>query len=175
MKEIARYGFILAVICVAAAGLLAGVNALTGPKILAAMQAEEQAALKEVMPTAVKFTQVKSATDTTLYYKAFDNQDKLIGFVFKATGKGYSSVIETLAGVFLDDKISAIKVISLNETPGLGMRVAENKFTGQFNQQDSLDLSGVEAITGATISSRAVIDSVIRKAQEIKELIKDDK
>ncbi|MDD5130527.1 MAG: FMN-binding protein [Candidatus Omnitrophica bacterium] len=172
----ARYGFILAVICVAAAGLLAAVNALTGPKIIAAAQAEEQAALKEVMPLAGKFMPVKSPADnTTLYYKAFDNQDKLIGFVFKASGKGYSSVIETLAGVFLDDKISAIKVISLNETPGLGMRVAENKFTGQFNQQDSLNLSGVEAITGATISSRAVIDSVIKKAQEIKEMVKNDK
>ncbi|MCX5693893.1 MAG: FMN-binding protein [Candidatus Omnitrophica bacterium] len=176
MKEMARYGFILGVICVVAAGLLATVNALTGPKILAAAQSEEQAALKEVMPTAVKFTAIKlEADNTTLYYKVFDRQDKLIGFVFKASGKGYSSVIETLAGIFLDDKISVIKVISLNETPGLGMRVTEDKFTSQFNQQNSLDLSGVEAITGATISSRAVMDSVMKKAQEIKELIKNDK
>ncbi|MCX5669182.1 MAG: FMN-binding protein, partial [Candidatus Omnitrophica bacterium] len=71
--------------------------------------------------------------------------------------------------------ISAIKIISLNETPGLGMRVTEDKFTGQFNQQNSLDLSGVEAITGATISSSAVMNSVMKKAQEIKELIKNDK
>jgi Na+-translocating ferredoxin:NAD+ oxidoreductase subunit G len=176
MKEMARYGFILALICVVAAGLLAVVNTLTSPKILAAAVAEEQAALKEVMPLAVKFTAVKSAVDKeVLYYKAFDNQKKLIGFVFKASGKGYSSAIETLAGIFLDEKISAIKIISLNETPGLGMRVTEDKFTHQFNHQNSLDLSGVEAITGATISSRAVMNSVMKKAQEIKELIKNDK
>ena len=176
MREIARYGFILALICVIAAGLLAVVNKLTGPKIIAAAQSEEQAALKEVMPLAVKFNTVKSAADKeVLYYKAFDNQDRLIGFVFKASGKGYSSVIQTLTGIFPDGKISAIKIISLNETPGLGMRVREDKFTGQFNHQNSLDLSGVEAITGATISSRAVIDSVMKKAQEIKELIKNDK
>ena len=176
MKEIARYGFILAFICVVASGLLAAVNKLTGPKILAAAKSEEQAALKEVMPLAADFTAVQPAADKEiLYYKAFDPQGKLIGFVFKAAGKGYSSVIETLAGVFLDDKISAIKVISLNETPGLGMRVTEDKFTGQFNRQNSLDLSSVEAITGATISSRAVIDSVMKKAQEIKALIKNDK
>ena len=175
MKEMMRYGFILAFICVVAAGLLAMVNALTGPKILAAAQAEEQVALKEVMPLAAKFTVVKpDAAKEILYYKAFDRQDKLIGFVFKASGKGYSSVIETLAGIFLDGKISAIKIISLNETPGLGMRVTEDKFTAQFNQQSSLNLFFVEAITGATISSRAVMNSVMKKAQEIKELIKND-
>jgi len=176
MKEMTRYGFILALICVVAAGLLATVNKLTGPKILAAAQAEEQAALKEVMPLAAKFTAVESDADKeTLYYKAFDSQDKLIGFVFKAKGKGYSSVIETLVGIFPDEKISAIKIISLNETPGLGMRVTEDKFTSQFDQRHSLDLAGVQTITGATISSRAVIDSIMKKAQEIKELIKNDK
>ena len=176
MKEMARYGFILALICVVAAGLLATVNKLTGPRILAVALSEEQAALKEVMPLAVKFSAVKSATDEkVLYYKATDDQGKLIGFVFKASGKGYSSVIETLAGIFPDGKISAIKIISLNETPGLGMRITEDKFTGQFNHQNSSELSGVEAITGATISSRAVMDSVIKKAQELKELMKNDK
>ena len=174
MKEMVRYGFILALICIIAAGLLAGVNALTISKIAAQAQAEEQAALKEVMPQASRFTEVKSGQEI-LYYRALDNQDKLIGFIFKASGKGYSSVIETLAGIFPDGKISAIKVISLNETPGLGMRVTENNFTGQFNNQDAFNLSGVQAISGATISSRAVMDSVVKKAQEIKELIKNEK
>ena len=174
MKEMARYGFILALICVIAAGLLSGVNTLTRSKIAAQAKAEEQAALKEVMPQAAKFTEVKPGQET-LYYKALDSQDKLIGFVFKASGKGYSSVIETLAGISLDEKISAIKVVSLSETPGLGMRVTENSFTSQFNNQDALSLSGVQAISGATISSSAVMDSVIKKAQEIKELIKNEK
>ncbi|MCK9430277.1 MAG: FMN-binding protein, partial [Candidatus Omnitrophica bacterium] len=95
--------------------------------------------------------------------------------VFKASGKGYSSVIETLAGILPDGKINAIKVVSLNETPGLGMRVTEDSFTSQFNNQDALNLSGVQAIAGATISSRAVVDSVVKRAQELKELIKNEK
>ena len=176
MREVARYGLILALICVVAAGSLAAVNALTGPKILVAAVTEGQAAFKEVMPLAIKFSAVKSeAGEEVSYYKAFDNQDKLIGFVFKTSGKGYSSVIETLAGIFPDGKISAIKIISLNETPGLGMRVTEKDFIDQFIHQDSLDLSGVQAITGATISSRAVMNSVMKKAQEIRALIKNDK
>jgi electron transport complex protein RnfG len=174
MKEMIRYGFILALICAVAAGLLAGVNELTRAKIAAQAYAEEQSALKEVMPQAAKFTEVRSGEET-LYYKALDNQDKVLGFVFKAGAKGYSSVIQTLAGIFPDGKISAIKVVSQNETPGLGMRVIESKFTGQFSNQDSLNLSGVQAITGATISSRAVMNSVMKKAQEIRELIKHEK
>ncbi|MBU0547321.1 MAG: FMN-binding protein [Candidatus Omnitrophica bacterium] len=174
MKEVARYGFILALICIIAAGLLAGVNTLTRSKIAAQAQAEEQAALKEVMPQAAKFTEVKLGQEK-LYYKAVDTQDNLIGFVFTANGKGYSSVIKTLTGMFLNGKISAIKVMSLNETPGLGMRVTKNSFTRQFNNQDALSLSGVQAITGATISSKAIMNSVVKKAQEIKELIKSEK
>ena len=174
MKEMARYGFILALICIIAAGLLAGVNVLTRSKIAAQALAEEQAALKEVMPKAAKFSEVRAGQDI-LYYRALDSQDSLMGFVFKASGKGYSSVIETLAGVFLDGKISAIKVISLNETSGLGMRVAEGSFTNQFKNQDTLNLSGIQAIAGATISSRAVIDSITKKARELQELIKNER
>lgn len=176
MKEIARYSLILALICAIAAGLLAVVNRLTAPEILAAAQREEQAALKEVLPQASEFNAVKSeANKETIYYRGLNAQGKIVGYVFKAAGKGYSSVIETLVGIFPDGKINAIKVVSLSETPGLGMRVTENKFTHQFKQLSSLDLSGVEAITGATISSGAVINSVQAKAQEIKELIKNDK
>jgi len=174
MKEMIRYGFILALICAIAAGLLAGVNELTRSKIAAQAYAEEQSALKEVMPQAAKFTEVKSGEEI-LYYKALDNQDKIVGFVFKAGAKGYSSLVQTLAGIFPDGSISAIKVVSQNETPGLGMRITENKFTDQFKNQDSLSLSGVQAITGATISSRAVMDSVRKKAAEVLELIKNER
>jgi Na+-translocating ferredoxin:NAD+ oxidoreductase subunit G len=174
VKEIARYGFILALICSVAAGLLAGANELTRAKIATQAYAEEQASLKDVMPQAAKFREIKSGEEV-LYYKALDNQDRVLGFVFKASGKGYSSLIQTLAGISPDGRISGIKVISLNETPGLGTRVAENKFTDKFRGKDSSSLSGVQAIAGATISSRAIMNAVTKKAQEIKELIKNEK
>ncbi len=173
MKVKLRSGFILSVIFIICAGLLVGINMLPRFQVAIEAQIVEQAAFKEVMPQAVKFSEVKSGKEI-LYYRAFDSQNKFIGFVFKASGKGYSGVIETLVGMFGDGKISAIKVISSNETPGLGMRVTENSFTSQFNNHDALSLSGVQAITGATISSSAVINSVIKKAQEIKELISNE-
>ncbi len=172
MKEMLRYGFILSLICIVAAGLLAGVNVLTRSKILAQTQAEEEASLQEVMPEATHFLAVKSGEEV-LYYKAYDQTGKLIGAAFKAQGKGYSSTIETMVGMLKDGTITVIKILSQNETPGLGARVAESSFTGQFRNKK--DLGGVQAITGATISSKAVIDSVKKKSAEVKARLENEK
>jgi electron transport complex protein RnfG len=171
MKEMVRYGLVLSIICIVAAGLLAGVNSLTKGKILQQAQAEEEASLKEVMPAGVSFEAIKSGSEI-LYYKAYDGSKNFIGVAFKASGKGYSSIIETMVGMLKNGTITAIKVLSQNETPGLGARVSEPDFTGQF--KDKKDLNEIEAITGATISSKAVMDSVQKKAEEIKLLIKNE-
>ena len=175
MKTIVRYGFILGVICFISAGLLAGVNALTGPKILAQNIEQEQRTLSEVLPQAERFEAIKSEKNETAFYKAFDKDNNLVGAAFKAQGKGYSSLIETMVGTTLDGKIVAIKVINQNETPGLGSAVAQADFTGQFKNQDSRELSGVEAITGATISSEALINSIKQKSGQVLKVLKDGK
>ncbi|MFA4888120.1 MAG: RnfABCDGE type electron transport complex subunit G [Candidatus Omnitrophota bacterium] len=171
MKEMARYGITLAVICVAASASLAIVNKITSPRIIAQAQAEEQSSLKEVMPQAESFLAVKPKEEV-LYYKALDKQGKFLGVVFKAAAKGYSSVIETIAGMTKQGVITDIKVISQNETPGLGARVTENSFTDSFKNKPIEVMGEIQAITGATISSQAVIEAVKTKAAEIKELIK---
>jgi len=174
MKEMFRYGFILALICIAASGLLAGVNSLTQPRIIAQAQAEENATLSQLLPGASSFIPVKSAEEV-LYYKGYDKDKKLLGAVFKASGKGYSSVIETMAGLTCDGKITAIKIISQNETPGLGSKVAAPDFTSRFSAKDVRELNQVQAITGATISSTAVIKSVANKARDIEGLLKNER
>lgn len=171
MKEMVRYGFILAIICIVAGGLLAGFNSLTKSRIIAQAQAEEEAGLNEVIPQALRFETVKSG-DEVIYYKAYDKQDRLMAVAFKASGKGYSGPIETLVGMLKDGTITAIKILSQNETPGLGARVAEREFIAQF--KNTQDLTKVEAITGATISSKAVIDSVKKKAEEIRVMMKNE-
>lgn len=174
MKETLRYGFILAVICAVASGLLAGMNSITQAKIIAQARAEEDNALKEVMPQGEDFEPIKKGGDI-IYYKVRNKEGKFIGVAFKASGKGYSSVVETLAGMSRDGTIFAIKILSQNETPGLGVRIAEPSFTEKFTNKNIQDLSGIQAITGATISSKAVINSVQEEAKEIQELIKDER
>jgi electron transport complex protein RnfG len=174
MREIVRYGLTLSLICAVASASLAVVNSITRPMIIAQVQAEEGGSLKEILPEATHFEPVKSGNDI-IYYKAYDKDGKFIGAAFKASAKGYSSTIEAVAGLTLDGKITAIKIVNQNETPGLGARITDSSFTGQFTNKNIQGLNEVQAISGATISSRAVIDSVSSKAQQIKELIKDGK
>lgn len=174
MKEMLRYGLTLTLICVVASASLAVVNSLTKPKIFAQAKLEEESSLKEVLPEAEKFEPVNSGSDV-IYYKAYTKDGKFIGVAFKASGKGYSSIVETLVGMKKEGEITAIKVLNQNETPGLGARVIEATFTGKFSHKNIQNLSDLQAITGATISSKTVIDSVRKKAQEIKEMIKDER
>jgi len=133
---------------------------------------EEEASLKDVMPLAERFEAVRRGEEI-IYYKALDKSGDCIGVAFKASGKGYSSVIETMVGMKNDGEITAIKVISQNETPGLGTEVAGPLFTGRFSGKTPDNLKDIQAITGASISSQAVIDSVEKKAKEIRELLKN--
>ena len=191
MKEMLRYGVILGVICLAATGLLATVNAVTKTKIADEAEKELQSSLKEVLPGASSFEAVKDG-DKIAYYKALDTDNRSAGIAFVASSKGYSSVIETLAGLKPDGTIAAIKVLRQNETPGLGNRIVEVKssatfmalvrgskpegsaqpwFQEQFADKRIGELGSVQAITGATISSRAVIESVRAKAEELQKAI----
>ena len=167
-----RYGIILALICMVASGLLAVVNSLTKDRIIALGKQEEELSLSEVLPRAIHFEPIKS-DDNIIYYKGHDKENKFVGVAFKASGKGYSSTIETMVGMEKDGTIIAIKILSQNETPGLGANIVEPKFTGQFADRNIQELAGAEAITGATISSKAVIDTVKKKAEEIQKLIKN--
>ena len=174
MKETVRYGFILAIICIVASGLLAVVNSLTQPRIIAQAQDQEEATLSELLPAAASFTPVKSG-DEVLYYKGYDKDKHFAGVVFKAAAKGYSSIIETMAGMTKDGKITAIKIVSQNETPGLGSKITQPDFISRFSAKNTAELSQVQAITGATISSRVVINSVTSKAKDLQELLKNAK
>lgn len=172
MKEMARYGITLSVICGIAAASLAGVNLLTKSRITAQAQAEEETALKDVLPQAARFEAVKK-DGQVVYYKAFDAAGNFTAAAFTAEQKGYSSVIQTMVGMSREGVIGAIKVLSQNETPGLGSAVATPAFCGQFSGKNIDGLSQVQAITGATISSTAVIESVKNKAKQIEELIRN--
>jgi Na+-translocating ferredoxin:NAD+ oxidoreductase subunit G len=195
MKEIFRYGLVLTIVCLAAGGMLAGVNRLTNPRILIQAEEERNDSLKEVLSLADSFEAVKEG-DATLYYKAYDKDKNLIGVAFMASAKGYSSTIETMVGMLKDGTINAIKILQQNETPGLGTRIQEVKddttifdalcgknsiaskipwFQQQFTAKKFAELDQVDGITGATISSKAVIKSVKEKTEEIMKLLQDKK
>jgi len=194
-SDFLRYSLILAVICVAAAGLLSAVHRVTQPMIAAQRLAEEQESLKDVYPEAAAFEPVKEGADI-LYYKVLDGKKGVLGYAFKAVRRGYSSDIVTMAGITPSGTIVRIKVLSQNETPGLGTRIVEviqeetlwdvvlrkvkvmSKprpwFQERFDGKKVIALDGaVDTITGATISSRTVIEAVQERGQEVLQQVSD--
>jgi electron transport complex protein RnfG len=103
-----------------------------------------------------------------------------IGYIVEGFGKGYSSYIHVLASVDKNFIVQKISVLGHGETPGLGDEIEKDYFLNQFEGKsvDNLVLikgetkDKIQAITGATISSRAVTEDGVRKGVEwlIKEL-----
>lgn len=193
MKDLIRFSLTLLIICFIASGLLASVNLITNPKIEAQALKEQTDALNEVISNAETFEAVKK-DGKTIYYKAYNENRDLVGFAFMTEIKGYSSLIKTMIGMDTQATITAIKILRQNETPGLGTKIIEvldnttifdalagktkpiglkSWFQAQFSDKNVNQLDQVETISGATISSRAVLDSVKNKCYEILELTKN--
>ncbi len=167
-----RFVVVLAIVCIAAALVLGGVNSITKPLIAAQKDKEVNQALKEIMPEADKYD--KKSFSGGDYYQCYNGR-KSIGYVLSAIGMGYSGEIKMLVGI--DDKgtITGLEVLSQSETPGFGARCVEIKhgakapwFLAQFKGKNApaLTLKDIEAITGATITSEAVVNGIRKYAAD---------
>jgi len=177
---IVKYAIILAIYAGIAGGVLAITFAVTEPRRLENAKKNQLLAQQEVLPQALKFIEV--TTQNLTYAKAVNEDNKLVGYVFLAEGKGYSSTIQLMVGV--DQKLSLIglKVLAQTETPGLGTRITEDSFLKQFFGKTKpadfgLKKEGgeIDAITGATISSRAVARTLSKTIENLNMIIKEEK
>ena len=103
--------------------------------------------------------------------KALDSAGNILGYVIQVKSKGYGDFIEYTVGITEEGNINGISIIKIAETPGLGMN-AEKVIAPQFVDKDATffkvvksgqlsDASTeIEAISGATITSRAVTNGV---------------
>ena len=170
MKLFLRLGLILLGFCIVATALLAYVNSITKPKIDANKSLEAEQARSELIPNAnFSPVTVKTGKDSIVYYVASDKASKeLRGYTFTAAKNGYSSNVKTMAALDKDFRLINIKVIEQAETPGLGANcVSDTTFIRQFRGLYAADLvvdkdggKKVKAMTGATITSRAVTNSL---------------
>ncbi|MDO8602396.1 MAG: RnfABCDGE type electron transport complex subunit G [Candidatus Omnitrophota bacterium] len=173
MNTILKFAFILFLVNLAAASILATTYNITKPKIEEQIRMAQAEALKQVMPEEVADRIEPVEKDGVVqYWKAFKGKSsQLNGYVFIVKKYGYSSVIETMVGIKKDGTVIGLRVISQNETPGLGVKVADISFIKQFINRNvsELELSknNINAVAGATISSRAFLDSVKSSSMEM--------
>ena len=173
MRETFKYALILGLICFLSSSVLAVINSVTEPIIKAQKEEQETQALKELLPQAAMFKPYYKQ-DEVLFYRGYDSNNHLGGFVLKSRQRGYSSDIEILVSLDLGLKIVSVKILSQNETPSIGSRILELSFLEQFRNKRQESLGEVHAISAATISSTAVINSVKSKISELQSTLLEE-
>jgi len=99
-------------------------------------------------------------------------KDRSIGYVVESYGKGYSSYINVLISVDANFVVKKVSILHHAETPGLGDEIEKDYFLNQFIGKTIEHLivekrpteENIQAITGATISSRAVTEDAVKNA-----------
>jgi len=182
MKNIAgmlKLGCTLAVYAAIACVMLAFVYAGTSKIIAVRVEADQQAALKEIFPEADSFEPVENVTSpdpSVTIESAYlaKRNGTTAGMALKLSRASYSGPIVLLAGVSVDKRITGVKIMEHSDTPGLGANAASSSyyvdrakgitFYGQFagkSVSDPFAVKGdVAAVTASTITSRAVTAAV---------------
>ena len=153
---------VLCVICIVMTGALAATNGVTAPIIEAATIAAQNAARTELLPEADNFTKVEglNVANVVEAYTA----DNGTGVVVTSIGKGYGGEVTVMTAFTPDGTIKQLKVTSQAETQGLGTKVTtDSSYWARYEGLEAKTLTlgtDVDAMTGATISSKALISAV---------------
>ena len=152
----------LTVICVVVAGVLGIVDHLTKEKIKENENAEKQEAISSIFGEGIEAKKVsEEGADNELYLILKDG--KAFGYCAEVTATGFGGDIKMMVGVDHDKKVCGAYIVTMSETPGLGARAKEEPwFLEQFaGKGGALEIgNGVDALSGATITSKAVTKGV---------------
>ena len=168
------------------------VNDFTVGPIKDAKIAKKVNALKLVLPDfdnnpveEVILINSEFVKDSVEVYPAFKNMEFVGAAIIGSTEKGFSGLIKVMVGFKPDGTIQNIEVLEQKETPGLGTKMKDDKFIAQFREKNPLtfnvkptkDQGEVDALTGATITTRAfgeavqmAYDEFMKNNSSIKEL-----
>jgi len=169
-KFISKLTLTLLILCAICTALVAGAYGLTKDTIAARAAADVKASYKQVFPQLGDLTQEKAPGGIIQDIKCSKEGGKVNGYIYTVTPSGYGGELTIMVGISSPDaKLTGIKVLKQNETPGLGAKSTEPQFSDQFagkNLKSPLEVSKqakgeeIQAITAATITSRAVVKGV---------------
>ncbi len=173
----------LAVITLIAGLVLGATYMLTKDPIAAQESRKAELARAAVMPEADAFRLLETAEDAQVdwVYEALKD-GACVGYVAQATGRGFGGEIEVIVGLRMDGEITGVSVGGANfsETAGLGAKAKDASFTDGFlgkhapltvvKAGEAKSESSVDAITSATITSKAVNGTVTRVSEYVRGL-----
>ena len=157
-------GLRLLLICAVVAGIVSLVYAVTKPKAEENLREEKRKAIISIFGTD-ELTYAESADAAGIYVVTLPG-DGGTCYCLESTAGGFGGDLTLMVGYRADGTVAGVSVVSHSETPGLGARVNDAEYLSQYaGKSGSLTLNkdggnDIDAISGATISSRAVLSAV---------------
>lgn len=166
--------------------ILALADTVFQPQIQANQRQALEHSLGAIFPQASSPSFTQLPTGKMQIYRGTDSSGDLLGYAVGIATNGYGGPINLLVGLSSDlSKIVGMEVVSDSETPGMGSRIADDWFRKQFAGLNPLDTityvknatpdpakNQIEAISGATISTKAVLSGLNSNLAEAVSLIK---
>lgn len=168
IKPIIKTALSLFIICAVSAGILAAVNLITAPMIEENNLKNAEEAKLLVLPLATGGFTEKTDENGNTYYIGSDGSSD-VGYVFTTSAAGYGGQIEIMTGINNDGTVTGISILSINETPGLGMNAKKDSFLSQYVGNNgpftviknaTASENEINAMTSATITTNAVTKAV---------------
>lgn len=175
MKKILGLVISLTVISAVCSGVLAYVNELTRDPIAQMLVKKTVEAAKAVLPPETVNVETAAFADGEEYFVGRSEAGEVVGYAVKGSDPGgYGGDVVLMVG-FRDDRATVVcyRTLAAAETPGLGMKLNTPEFSGQFAGKNGSALrvkkdgGDIEAITSATITSRAVCGAIAAAAKKL--------
>ena len=186
-SEIITPTAVLAIICVVVTLALSSTNLLTASRIEELAVETQNKAMAKLIEADEYTLQAAVLADEEIEYNAAIKDGETVGLIFVTEANGYGGAVSVMTAVNMDGSVAAIEILDAsNETPGRGQNVTKESFYTQFNglKNDIAVIKGgtanaenneINAVTGATISSKAVtaaVNQALDYAAEI--IVKED-
>lgn len=193
--EILKPTLVLFLVGLVVTALLAWVYGITSPIIKARQVSDLAASLSQVLPAADTFGTARTGQEliaeglsvpqtVSAVYPATTGGASA-GYAIAVSPKGYGGAISMLVGVGPEGAVSGVTILTMNETPGLGTNASKPEFLAQYAGITAADVPAVvksetgrkgdiQALTGATVTSRAVTRGIDEALQIARTLIEKE-
>lgn len=162
----------LTVACFVSGAIIAATYFVTAPVAAEKAVMLKNDAMKSLVKDADSFKEIEGKKE---WFEA-QKGGKTIAYVIPSESKGFGGAIKMLVAVTKEGKVIDFTILVHNETPGLGDNAQKDSFRGMFKDKGAEDLEvtkdpsnkkNIQAMTGATISSKAVTKGVKEAVEEV--------
>ena len=164
----------LLIVCAVVAAVVSGVHAMTDSRYQRNLTEEKRQAIVRIFGSeTITYRTLSGEGDAEPVYEVLEGEN-VVGYCVELASPGFGGDISMTVGFEPDGKILGVSIVSLSETPGLGSRVQEAAYLDQYKGQSGTLALGedVDAIAGATVSSRAVLIGVNRAVEILNRTVK---